>query len=56
MSRNMKNERIGEIGYNNFGSKMIIIDMTDSNHITIFFPNIITPFIIRNTLTLKTEK
>ena len=38
MSRNMKNERIGEIGYNNFGSKMIIIDMTDSNHITIFFP------------------
>ena len=37
----MKNkalERIGEEGLNSFGSKMVIVNARDSNHMDIFFP------------------
>ena len=37
MSKNMKDERIGEIGYNNFGSKMIIIEYNSNVDMTVEF-------------------
>ena len=38
MVDNKSLQRIGEVNINNFGSKMIIIDARDSNHMDIFFP------------------
>lgn len=37
--KNKSKERIGEEVINNFGSKMVIIDARDSNHMDIFFPS-----------------
>lgn len=37
MSENMKDKRVGEINYNNFGSKMIIIKYNNNNDIWVEF-------------------